>query len=236
MLVIGHRGAAGRVAENTIAAVRHALAAGADGIEFDVRLHGGRLIVLHDATLDRTTDGHGPHRALSLAALRALHTGAGEPIPFLEEMLAVSGGGLLVNVEVKQPGIAREVAAALDAFTTTHPGWHSTLLLSAFDVDTTRELAALRGDKRLGVLYEKDFEDALARAGELAAWSLHMPLEDVAPRAVARAHARGLAVYVYTVNAIADIERCAAARVDGVFTDFPERVVAWNRRADAATG
>ncbi len=235
MLVIGHRGAAGRVAENTVASARHALAAGVDGVEFDVRAHGGRLIVLHDATLQRTTNGRGPYQALSLASLRALDAGGGEPIPLLEEMLAPLGGGLLVNVEVKQAGIAHTVVSALEAWLAAHPGWRSTLLLSSFDIGTTQALAARRGDMRLGMLYEDDLDDALARARALDAWSLHMPLHDVSPAAVERAHALGLAVLVYTVNAIADVERCAAARVDGVFTDYPERVVAWNRRADSDT-
>lgn len=226
MLIIGHRGAGGAYDENTLAAFRHALDSGADGIEFDVRALDGELIVLHDEHLDRTTSGHGHYKDLGLGGVRALTTPRGERVPLLDEVLACANGHALVNVEVKETGIARQVLDALARWRQVHPKWSATLLLSSFDVATTAALGAARGDMRLGVLYPADegFAGALARASTLHAWSLHLPLDDVSADRVARAHAAGLHVLVYTVNADDDIARCRAAGVDGIFTDHPARI------------
>jgi glycerophosphoryl diester phosphodiesterase len=107
--------------------------------------------------------------------------------------------------------------------------------LSSFDEGTTYALARHRGDMRLGILYEDDFESALARATTLDAYSLHMSLRSLAAANVARAHEAGIAVLVYTVNEHRDILRCAEARVDGVFSDHPDRVVAFNRGVSKIT-
>ncbi len=230
MLVIGHRGAAGHVAENTLGSIRRALALGVDGIEFDVRRCGDGLVVLHDATLERTTDGHGPCRDLPLAELRTLHTANGERVPLLDEVLALVSGCALVNVEIKEGDIADSVVAALEQCYAETPRALEHVLLSTFDVAATAHLASHRGRMRLGVLYEDEpFAHALTRAGELAADSIHLPLEDVSLAAVTAARDAGLAVYVYTVNEAADIAHCHACGVDGVFSDFPDRVIAFKR-------
>ncbi|MCP5201680.1 MAG: glycerophosphodiester phosphodiesterase [Gammaproteobacteria bacterium] len=232
VLVIGHRGAAGDYDENTLAAFRHAAACGVDGIEFDVRQLDDALIVLHDDTLERTTDGHGHYKAQSLAALRALRTPRGEQIPLLHEVLETMPAGL-VNVEVKEAGIAPAVLAALRAWLATRPQRAADLLLSSFDGPTTTALADGRGGAmRLGVLYarEEGFDAALARARALGAWSLHLPLADVDAAAIARVHGDGLRALVYTVNAERDLARCHASGVDGVFSDFPVRALASVRR------
>ncbi len=229
MIVIGHRGAAGHAPENTLASIAVAVGQGVDSVEIDVRALDGHLIVLHDDVLERTTNGRGHYKSVSLAALRALDAGGGEQVPLLGEVVELIAGRCGLNVEVKEPGIAREVVAELEASTGDRGGWRSRVLLSSFDVGTTRDLAAMRGEMRLGVLYDDPFPAALGRAIELGAYSIHMPLRGVTEEAVARAHDQGLAVFSYTVNTRPEIERCAAARVDGVFSDFPDRVIAFNR-------
>jgi len=230
MLVIGHRGAAGHVAENTLGSMRRALALGVDGIEFDVRRCDDGLVVLHDATLERTTNGHGACRARSLAELRGLETANGERVPLLGEVLALVTGCALVNVEIKEGEIADSVVAALEQWYADTPRALERVLLSTFDVAATARLAVRRGRMRLGVLYEDEpFPDALSRARDLAADSIHLPLEDVSPATVGAAREAGLAVYVYTVNEAADIAHCHACAVDGVFSDFPDRVIAFER-------
>lgn len=230
MLVIGHRGAAGPVDENTVASMHHAVACGVDGIEFDVRLLDGALIVLHDATLERTTDGRGHYKNLDLAALRRLRTRHGHPVPLLAEVLDVVAGLGLVNVEVKEAGIADEVITALDAWYQSRAAEQAQVLLSSFDRRTTAALAGRRGAMRLGILYEHErFEAALRRAIDLQAWSVHLPLAQVERRRIEAAHTQGLAAYVYTVNSAAQIARCQACGVDGVFSDFPDRVHAYLR-------
>lgn len=233
MLVIGHRGAAGHRPENTLASVHHALALGVDAVEIDVRRVDDALIVLHDDTLERTTNGHGHYRAHSLSALRALDAGDGEAIPLLDEVLALTRERVGLNIEVKDAGIAAQVIDAALAATSHCPAWRARILLSSFDVATSAALAAARGPMAFGLLYEEPFAAALERALALRAFSLHMPLRDVAAADVARAQAAGLAVYVYTVNTPVDIARCREAGVDGVFSDYPDRVLAAVGRASA---
>jgi glycerophosphoryl diester phosphodiesterase len=228
MFVFGHRGAAGLAPENTLRAVAAGLASGADAIEVDVRLLDGELIVLHDECLERTTTGGGHYKAMRLADLRRLDAGDGERIPLLAEVVAATAGRAGLNVEIKEPGIARAVVEFLQR--QVPPDWHDEILLSSFDEATTVELAGIRGDMRLGVLYEDTFAAALDRARSLAAWSLHVPLADCTAAQVAVAHDAGLRVYVYTVNEMDDIAHCRAAGADGLFSDYPERVVAFNRR------
>lgn len=226
MRVFGHRGAAGHQPENTLASLRHAIALGADAVEIDVRLHDDALIVLHDSTLERTTNGRGHHKGLSLAALRALDAGHGEMIPLLEEVIALVMPRLGLNIEVKEAGIAERVIAATLAATRDTPAWREHVLLSSFDVATSATLARLRGPMRFGLLFEEDFASALQRALALDADSLHIALDHLDAAQVAQAHAHGLAVYVYTVNDADAIARCLAAAVDGVFSDYPDRVIA----------
>jgi glycerophosphoryl diester phosphodiesterase len=226
MLVIGHRGAAGHRPENTLASVRYALTLGVDAVEIDVQMLDGMLIVLHDDTVDRTTNGRGHFKAMSFSALRALDAGAGERVPLLEEVLALTRGQIGLNIEVKEAGIAAQVIEFVLAATTDLPAWRARILLSSFDVETSATLARLRGTMDFGLLYEEAFEPALARALALGAKSLHMSLDTLDATAIARAHKQGLEVYVYTVNSAEDIARCQSAGVDGVFSDYPDRVIA----------
>lgn len=237
VLVLGHRGAGGDFDENTLGAFQHALACGADGIEFDVRLLDGELIVLHDDTLERTTDGRGHYKAMTLAALRALRTSHGEHIPLLREVLDVVDGHGLVNIEVKEAGIGARVLEVIRPWLASHPGRAGDLLLSSFDVATTALLARDHVDgTRLGILYASDegLNAAIARAVSLGAWSVHLPLGDVNEMAIAHVHAGGLRALVYTVNAAADLAHCQACGVDGVFSDFPARTLAAIRGSGAA--
>ena len=229
LIVIGHRGAAGHAPENTLRSIEFALKAGVDAVEIDVRLLDETIIVLHDETVDRTTSGSGHYKSMSLDELRGLDAGGGERIPLLEEVVDLIDGRIDLNVEVKEAGIAAQVIDALVEMTSSRVHWRSQILLSSFDVATTYELARGRGEMRLGILYEDSFDSALARAKTLGAYSLHMSGRSIDGEDIARAHESNIAVFVYTVNEQADILRCAEARVDGVFSDYPDRVVAFNR-------
>ena len=119
-LVLGHRGFPARYPENTLLSFRKALEAGAGGIECDVQKSAdGRYVIIHDETVDRTSNGHGPVAALPLRELRGMDFGSGERIPTLEEMLAVVSPGAYLDLELKHETIRGEdfgpIAAALDA-------------------------------------------------------------------------------------------------------------------------
>jgi glycerophosphoryl diester phosphodiesterase len=224
MLVIGHRGAAGYEPENTLRSIARAIDLGADWIEVDVQEVDGELIVFHDDTLERTTNGLGPVSERSFASLRSLDAGEGERIPTLVEVLDLIGARAGLNIELKSLNIADAVIATVDAFQANDPSWRERILLSSFDSHQTEELAERGADYRLGYLFQGDAKSALARARELNAYSIHPSMEHVNTELVADAHATGMKVLVYTVNEPDEIAAMRALGVDGVFSDFPDRV------------
>lgn len=218
---IGHRGACGHAPENTLASVRRALELGVDGIEIDVRYAHGKLWVIHDEAVGRTTDGHGRLGELTPEALRRLDAGGGERIPWLEEVIGVIGGRVLLNIELKGRGAALPVAAMLEEAVAGGVS-REQFLISSFEID---ELRRLRGSRwPLGALFESPPPDALEIARGLPAVSVHLDWRSVSAPFVHAAHAAGLRVLVYTVNTVSEATRMLQMGVDGIFSDFPDRV------------
>jgi glycerophosphoryl diester phosphodiesterase len=222
-LCIGHRGACGHEPENTLRSVRRALALGAHGIEIDVYYVHGELIVIHDPRLERTTDGRGEVRRKTFAELRALDAGHGERIPTLREVFETVQRRVFLNIELKGPRTAAPVAALIGEYVAAH-GWrYEDFLVSSF---RRRELRAI-ADPRLpiGLLLTRPTRLYALSARRVRASSVHPAARFVTARFVQDAHRRGLRVFAYTANTPAEIARLRRLGVDGVFTDFPERVV-----------
>lgn len=221
-LVIGHRGAAGLEPENTLRSFARALELGVDAIELDVYALEGRIVVIHDDTLERTTSGRGRVDATPLAALRTLDAGKGERIPFLEEVLDLLAGRVAVNVELKGRGTARPVAGLVARRSETQ------FVVSSFD---HRELAAFRSTTRsvpVAPLFDRNHPRMFDIADELGAWSVNVSRRIASPALIDAARSRGYGVLVYTVNDPAEAARLAQSGAKGVFTDYPDRV----RRGD----
>jgi len=222
-LCIGHRGARGHEPENTLRSVRRALALGAQAIEIDVWLADGELVVIHDAKLDRTTNGRGVVSRKSLAYLRALDAGHGERIPTLREVFETVGRSALINIELKGRRTAGPVTALIREFVTRHGCRYEDFLVSSFH---RRELRAIEDPLiRIGLLLTRPTRLYALSARRVRACAVNPAFRYVTEKFVADAHRRGLLVYPYTVNAADDIERMRRMGVDGVFTDFPERAV-----------
>ena len=229
LFCFGHRGAAGHEPENTLRSVRKALELGADGIEVDVHWADGHLVVIHDDTLDRTTNGSGDVTDKSFTYLRSLDAGRGERIPTLEEVFDTVNRQAVINVEFKGPDTAPAVVRLIDRYVQER-GWrYEDFLVSAFDHTQIQTAKKLQPKIRVGVLSGKVRPGLAALAEEMGAWSLHPGRRYVTPELVDDAHRRGLKVYVYTINQPAAIAAMATSGVDGVFTDFPERVVTFSR-------
>jgi len=221
-ICIGHRGARGRAPENTLAGVRKGLALGADWVEVDVHCVQGVPVVIHDATLNRTTNAQGNLEDQTLESLRKLDAGSGERIPLLSEVFEEvrARGGL--NIELKGKDTAGPVVGLvreqIEEF-----GWSRDLvLISSFD---PRELLAVRElapDIQLGLLMDhvrKDWQDL---AASLKASTLHVAHRRIRSSLVKRAHGLGLRVFGYTVNLPGELLRLKRMGLDGVFTDFPD--------------
>ncbi len=233
-LAIAHRGASARRPENTLAAFIEAVAMGADAVELDVQLsRDGRLVVIHDETLERTTNGAGIVEEHDFEQLRTLDAGAWfgdgsihDRVPTLEEVLDAVAGRVLVNVELKpSQRVEGLVTAALAAV--EERGLLTRVVFSSFRADALRLLRARSAHAAIGVLCTAGtLEPSLAEAGRLGARNLHPWNIMVDRELVGVARARGLAVWPWTANETDEIERLVALGVDGIFSDHPDRVQA----------
>lgn len=224
--VIGHRGARGHAPENTLLGIDTGIALGAPWVEFDVQLHpSGALLVFHDLTLDRTTNGSGFLADQPLAALRALDAGGGQIIPTLEEVLDLVDQRVGVNIELKSAGgTAEAVAAVIRSY--VDAGWPvDKFLVSSFHLPELWEFKQLAPEIPIGALLCGVPLDWAGCALELGAATLNLSSEFVDPRLIADAHAHGIKVYVYTVNDVAEMRLLRRMGVDGVFTDHPDRAL-----------
>jgi glycerophosphoryl diester phosphodiesterase len=184
------------------------------------------LVVIHDTTLERTTNGHGRVTKKSFAYLRSLDAGSGERIPTLAEIFDAVNRRAVINIELKGPHTAAPVAALIAGYV-NRSGWrYEDFLVSSFDHARIREVRKLWPEIHIGALIEKTPRNLAKFAEALGAWSLHASKPCVTPGLVADTHRRGLKLFVFTVNEPKDIARMKTLGVDGVFSDFPERVVA----------
>lgn len=230
-LGIAHRGASGRAPENTHAAFAAALALGAQAIELDVQLSvDGELVVIHDETLERTTDGAGPVGDRTAAELAALDAGSwfapeyrGERIPRLADVIAQVRDRVILNVEIKSArdlGVVEPKLAALVAAERAAE-W---VVFSSFHAEAVRGMRAYAPWARLGVLCDEDPRTrGLALAGEVGAELVIPGRRWVDARVVEEAHVRGYDVWVWTVNEPGEIRRLISLGVDAIFSDYPER-------------
>lgn len=224
LLVIGHRGARGHAPENTLLALDTGIHLGADWLEFDVQLADGELWLMHDLTVDRTTSGRGLLSTMTTAQIRALDAGQTQPVPTLADALDLIENQVGVNIELKTwNGTARAVANLLREYIAD--GWPADrFLVSSFHHPELWEFHELLPEVPIGALICGVPLDWAAAASELGASVLALSSEFVDDKLVADAQQRGLQVYVYTVNDPDEIARLRAAGVDGLFSDYPERV------------
>ncbi len=233
--VVAHRGASAAAPENTLAALRRAAAVGARWAECDVRVSAdGVAVVLHDANLERTTDGRGPVAARTAAELAALDAGgwfdaafAGEPLPTLAAVTAeASRLALGLNVEIKAEGgaAAAETAAAVAAVLTA---WDGDLVVSSFHAGALAALRAAARALRRGALCRRRVGAAeIAAAHAVAAVSLHADRRAFDAATAGRIAAAGLWAVAYTVNAAAEADRLWRAGVPTLITDAPDLLLA----------
>jgi glycerophosphoryl diester phosphodiesterase len=228
MLTIAHRGASTLYPENTLRAFVAAAELGADMCEFDVRMtRDGEIVVIHDATVNRTTDGRGRVAAMSAAEIERLHAGVrfgaefrSERIPTLAEVAAALGERRCgMDVELKARGLEARVCEVLRGC-----GAIETTLVSSFDWDQLKIVVAQEPALRIALLGEKAAAILLEAAAAVRAFAI-APRFDIADAALcAEAHRRGLAVYVWTVDDAPAMRRLIAAGVDGIMTNNPQRL------------
>ncbi|HEX6290839.1 MAG TPA: glycerophosphodiester phosphodiesterase family protein [Herpetosiphonaceae bacterium] len=228
--VIGHRGAAGYAPENTMASFERGLSLGVDAIELDVHpTSDGELVVIHDPTLDRTTDGHGLVSAHTLAQIQQLDAGswfdpafAGQRVPLFRDVMSWARGRTRVVIEIKQgpifyPNVEELLIAALD-----QTGMRDQVMVISFDHHSVRKFKQLAPDVPTGVLYAGRCINPVALACDAQADALMPHWAMLTKEEVAAAHDAGLFIGPWG-GPEQNYEFIFATGVDAVIGDFPDR-------------
>ncbi|MEV4918864.1 glycerophosphodiester phosphodiesterase family protein [Streptomyces tirandamycinicus] len=215
-LTIGHRGVMGVEPENTLRSFVRAERAGMDAIELDLHLSkDGALVVMHDADVDRTTDGTGPIAEKTLAELRELDAGQGERIPVFEEVL--DAVGLPLQVEIKDAAVARVLADVM-----VKRDLADRIEVTSFQDDAIREITALVPGVRTALIASRWGSDIVERAQAVGAPALALNIRRLTLETVEHAHDEGLRVIGWVVNTQDHLRLVRALELDGATTDFPE--------------
>jgi glycerophosphoryl diester phosphodiesterase len=237
--VIAHRGFSGVAPENTLAAFQRAIDAGADMIELDVlSSRDGHIVVIHDDTLDRTTDGEGPVAERTLAELRTLDAGswfaaefAGERIPTLEQVLELARGRILVNVEIKTEAVTDRAEGGIADKTlelVRRADMLDQVVISSFDPRALAHARALEPGVKTASLYNAEMQDGMspgAIMAEVGSNGFNLSRQQIDESIVEACHRRERPVAVYTVNEINEMERIIGLGADAIFTDHPDRLI-----------
>jgi glycerophosphoryl diester phosphodiesterase len=239
VLVIAHRGASGHAPENTLAAFKRALVLGATFIETDLQLtRDSRFVAMHDATVNRTTNGQGKVHDLTLTELRRLDAGswfgsefAGERIPTLEEVLEFSKkNDVVFYLELKPGGSWGGEHALVGAL--RESGEIPRAVVISFDADILKRVRQIEPTLMTGLLYDGQIEEPLEKALEVGARQLAVRGDLVTPSLLKDARKRDLQVVCWTVNHPAHIRMLMAAGVDGIMSDYPDRLVAAQKKEE----
>lgn len=231
-LLLGHRGAKNYAPENTLAAFHLALEQGADGVELDVKLSAdGVVVVHHDMTVNRTTDGKGRLAQFSFATLRELDAGGffsdrfrGEKIPSLEEVFESIGKRAIINVELTNYSTPFDSLVEKTCGLVRRHSLQKNIIFSSFSAGNLKKAARFFPEIPRGLL---------TRSGALGLWgrsfgfnfgeydALHPYITDVSAQTVQRVHRLKRKINVWTANAEEDIRRLVDWGVDGIITDDP---------------
>ena len=227
LFAIGHRGASAYAPENTVAAFDEAIRLGAQAVEFDVRISkDGELMVLHDSTVDRTTNGQGNVNDIEKQDLLALDAGswmghrfAGARIPTLWEALLAIGPHAMPVIELKEP-----IPAELLIKTLRKYDLEQDAMVLSFDETWLHPLRRFSKEISLGLLSETWRRELPERAKGIAAEVICLNIDVLGTNEVAACDSQGLEVWCYTANDVGMVAACAAMGVTGIITDRPDLI------------
>lgn len=214
----------GLAPENTLPSFKKALELGVDGVEFDVQNIDGELLVFHDETLERTTNGQGRVIDHSFVDLRRLNAGQGEQIPTLREVIDLIGDQAFINIELKgldTASLVMDLVKLLDKKRFKKEQF----IISSYLFSELYLVHELDPDIQIGVIADDQPVIALDFADEVDAYSFHPSYSLLDRDLVYDAHQAGMNVYVHTVNDLEKINHSIDLGIDGVFTDYPDRVI-----------
>ncbi|WP_299250686.1 glycerophosphodiester phosphodiesterase family protein [uncultured Lacinutrix sp.] len=225
VLKFGHRGAKGYVAENTSESILKAIELGVDGIEIDVhRCKSGELIVFHDFTVDRLTDGTGEVSTFTLLELKALNILEHFKIPTLKEILDLIDRKCIVNIELKGRNTALETVTVINNYI-KNSGWeYSDFIVSSFQNKELIDVYNSDNAIPLGVLTKANLDEAIDFAKTIKAVAIHANFSLLSKNNVQKAQEQGYKINTWTVNTPQAIKRIKSYNVNAIIGDFPDRL------------
>ncbi|MFT4973195.1 MAG: glycerophosphoryl diester phosphodiesterase [Saprospiraceae bacterium] len=225
MLKIGHRGAKGHMPENTLIGFQKAIDLHVDRIELDVHLSlDNELMVIHDETIDRTTDGKGFVNQISLPELKRYRIEKKHHIPTLSEVLNLIDQKCEINIELKSYETASKVVDLIEKYVLEKKWNYNHFLVSSFDWNALQQVTLLNSKIAIGVLTETNLDLALAFAKFIQAKSIHPHFHLLTEENTVIMQKEGFQVLPWTVNEIEDIRKVKTYHVNGIISDFPDRL------------
>ena len=223
ILNIGHRGAKGHIAENTIASIHKAIELGADGIEIDVfQCKSGEIVLFHDKTLEKLTNGDGNIEDKNLEELRKLKVlNSSYSIPTLEEVLKSIGKDVFLNIELKGRNTAEGSLNLIKKYIERNKIEFNNILFSSFNWEELKDLRSLSDKVQLALITEQDPLLAIDYALKLKAVAINPNYKDLNEQIISKINEKGLKIYTWTVNSKIQIDRLKVLNVNGIITDFP---------------
>ncbi|MEZ0181103.1 glycerophosphodiester phosphodiesterase [Flavobacterium oncorhynchi] len=225
MLKIAHRGAKAYEPENTLQAFQKALDLNSDGIELDVHLSSDeQIIVIHDETIDRTTNGKGLVNSFSLDELKSFLIDGKYQIPTLNEVFDLVDKKCLINIELKGLATPNKVVALIEEYISEKNWNYNNFIISSFDWNMLQETSNLNPNIPIGVLTEEDLSKALAFAEKIKAKAIHPDFQLLNTENVSEMQKKGFLVLPWTVNSKEDIQKVKNYKVNGIISDNPDKI------------
>ena len=224
MLVIGHRGAMGHETENTLASIQKAMDLGVDMIEIDVfKIKSGEIVVFHDERLERLSNAGGLIEEYNIFELRKVILEGNHKIPMLQDVLKLIDHKVPLNIELKGADTSDRVNFIIDYYI-REKGWKlEDFVISSFNWEELESMRSYNPEIAIAVLTEEDPIKAIPTAKKLGAVAINPFYKTLNAETVKALHDEGFKVYTWTVNEPEDIEAMRSFKVDGIFTNFPER-------------
>lgn len=214
MLRIGHRGAKGYAAENTLDSFQKAIELGVDGVELDIQLSNDAIpVVIHDATVNRTSSAKGSVSDFSAVALQQLG------IPTFLDVLEIIPDTIFINIEIKNPDAASLIVTIVERFK-----WHSRFQISSFDWSVLKKIKHHNPKLYLGVLTETNLNEAIDFAEHCGAAAVNPYFSLLHQENVTLLKTKGFDIFPWTVNESDSIAQMKRFGVTGIISDYPDRI------------
>ncbi|NHJ85819.1 MAG: glycerophosphodiester phosphodiesterase [Asgard group archaeon] len=220
-IIYGHRGASAIEPENTIRAFRKAFTDGAMGIEFDIRITADqKIVIIHDATINRTSNGSGKVNEFTFEELQNFDFGLGEKIPLLKDVLSLFGEKYWLNIEIKEVGLEKQLAdllASLKSF--------EKIVVSSFIDQTLINVKKCNKEIPTAYLYMMNVKNLSKLKVELDIDGIHPWEKMVGKRLIKKAHSNNLAIRTWTVDNIRKAQNLVKNNIDGIITNNPRALI-----------